>query len=75
MSQNDSFLLSELRFPMMLGFFGPILAIAIPSLGAWGASKAFFGTTVNIAGAVGGMASSGISAMGFAISRSIDKNR
>lgn len=75
MSQQDTFLLSDLRFPMTIGIAAPLLATTMALGGAWAASKSFAGAITSSAGAAAGMASSGLGAMGFALARAVDKRR
>jgi hypothetical protein len=75
LSQQNTFLLSDLRFPILIGVAAPFLATAMALSGAWAASKSFMGVITSSAGAAAGVASSGIGAIGFSLSRSLDKRR
>lgn len=75
LSQNPTFLASDLRFPLALAVFAPIISSVLVTAGGLAAARAFARSNAAVISGVASIVSAGFGAIGYAVSRSFDKHR
>jgi len=75
LSDRNTILASDMRFPMALGLFAPGVSFAVVTAGGLAAASSFRNQSITVVGAATSVVAGALSTMGYSLSRYLDRRR